>query len=764
MAAEGRRLLVSGVVQGVGFRPFIYRIAQQRGLAGTVRNLGDAGVEILVEGSADAIQSFLQALADETPPLARIDEIKQFSIVPTGACAFVILPSTEEGAGAGQLPPDVAICDACVSEVLGPSRFQGYWATSCTDCGPRFTVIEALPYDRPRTSMSEFPMCATCESEYTNPLERRYHAQTTACDACGPVLQLDGDADDAIARCVRALDNGKIVAIKGIGGTHIACDASNERAIRILRDRLGRPHQPFAVMATESMLDSFVDASAEERDMMRRRHRPIVVLRKKAMTSLPGAAPGLHTVGVMLPYSGLHHMLFESLDAPLAMTSANRPGQPMLIENQEIVAHLEGIADHFLLHDRRIVARCDDSVQRYVAGKCVFLRRSRGLVPQGLERNLGGESILALGPESDLTFALYDRGRVTLSQHIGNVDDLDTLAYLQEAVGHLQRMTKVRMPGMIVCDEHPRFLTSQWAKELATTTGARVIRTQHHAAHLASVMIEHELQHCVGIVLDGYGYGTDGTAWGGEVFAVKDQYMLRAGSLMPVGLPGGDMAARVPLRMAAALLVAASGKADAVVGQLVERGMGETEAKVLMQQLDSGINVPLTTSAGRFLDAVSAWLGVCSKRTYEGEPAMRLEATASMGQAHPMRSRCFEAGGILRLDTADLFAQLVQMSTSFSVEDVAATAQKALAEGIASLALRVAQEQGISSIALSGGVAYNDSISSRIRQCCEEGGFDFFTNTLVPCGDGGVCLGQAAMAGLAMVMGHEPLRLSPHSG
>lgn len=750
MTTEARYALVRGVVQGVGFRPFVYRIAHERGLAGSVRNLGDAGVEILVEGPGEAVQSFLDALHSEAPLLARIDGIDVSPVEPTGVSEFAILPSTQAGEGGGQLPPDVASCAACVAEILGTERFGGYWATSCTDCGPRFTVIEGLPYDRPQTSMSEFPMCSACEAEYTNPLDRRYHAQTTACDACGPVLKLDGEADNAISRSVIALAAGKILAIKGIGGTHLACDATSEQAIERLRTRLGRMTQPFALMATEDMLEEFVEASMIERDEMRLAHRPILVLRKRSRASLPGVAPGLHTVGVMLPYSGFHHLLFEKLDTPLAMTSANRPGQPMLIENKKIIAQLEGVADHFLLHDRRIVARCDDSVQRYVAGSLVFLRRSRGLVPQGLERDLGDESILALGPESDLTFALYDQGRTTPSQHIGNVDDLETLAFLQDAVEHLQRITRVRPPSIIACDAHPQFLTSQWAKELAASTGARVVRVQHHTAHLASVMIEHELQTCVGIVLDGNGFGMDGHAWGGEILVAKNRQMLRAGSLRPVQMPGGDLAAKTPLRIVASLLFAGSGNPDSVKEQLVARGMDAAEAGVVMKQLQHEINTPQTTSAGRFLDAVAAWLGVCATRTYEGEPAMRLEAAASRGRAQIIRPQLIEVDGLMRLDAVHLFGQLVEMAEEFSVDDVAATAHGALAQGAAMMAMKVAQEQDISTIALSGGVAYNDHIASSIRACCEAAGYNFFTNGFVPCGDGGVSLGQAAMAGLGI--------------
>lgn len=748
MTIEGRRVHVRGVVQGVGFRPFVYRIAHQRGLAGYVRNLGDAGVEIGVAGSPEAIESFLLALAEEAPPLARLDDIEVTLAELADASEFVILPSTHEGAGGGQLPPDVAACDACVAEILGPSRFQGYWATSCTDCGPRFTAIESLPYDRPRTSMSEFPMCETCSGEYTNPLDRRYHAQTTACADCGPRLEFDGDPIDAITRAVHALTHGAIIAIKGIGGTHIACAAWDERAVHALRKRLGRATQPFALMASEGMLSTLVDASATEMEELCRPHRPILVLKKRAGACLDAVAPHLHTVGVMLPYSGLHHLLFESLEGPLVMTSANMPGQPMLIDNDDIMNRLQGVADHYLLHNRRIVARCDDSVRRSVAGKFVFLRRSRGFVPQGIDRLLGDESILALGPESDLTFALYDRGRVTLSQHIGNVDDLETLAFLRTAIEHMRRITSVRSPATIACDAHPQFLTTELAQVLAEEAGARVVRVQHHVAHFLSVMTEHELDDAVGIVVDGYGYGVDGGAWGGEILVADERVITRGGSLMPVRLPGGDLAAKMPIRMAASLSLSAGEAATSMADELIQRGLGRTEAELLIKQVESGINAPWTTSAGRFLDAVAAWLGVCRVRTYEGEPAMRLEAAAIGGcaQAIPVKIVC--EAGLPRLDTVGLFAQLAQLSTRASIRDVAATAQQALAQGVATLAMKAASERGIGSIAISGGVAYNDHISSAIRDFCEADGLKVFTNQLVPSGDGGVALGQAAYAGL----------------
>ncbi len=747
MSSRRKRLLVQGVVQGVGFRPFVYRAATANRLAGSVRNRGDAGVEILLEGEPAAIDAFLRELGRDLPPLARIASIDAEELDPIGETDFVILPSTEEGERSGILPPDVAICDACVAEVLGASRFSGYWATSCTDCGPRFTVIESLPYDRPKTSMRDFPMCGACHDEYVNPLDRRYHAQTTACAACGPRLTFDGRSESAVNRAIGALRAGEIVAIKGIGGTHLACDATNEDAVAGLRARVGRPFQPYALMATEGMLRSFADPDGAEWAQLRGPERPIVVLRERPGVLAGSVAPGLHTVGVMLPYTGLHHLLFAGIDAPLVMTSANLPGRPMLIANDEIERRLDGVADHSLLHDRRIVARCDDSIRREVAGRFVFLRRSRGWVPRPIEAELGREPILALGPETDLAFTIYADGAATLSQHIGSVDDLETIGFLREAIDHLVRITRAPAPRIVACDLHPRFATTRLADELAAEHGARVVRVQHHTAHVLSVMEEHGLDEAVGIVLDGYGYGWDGEAWGGELFACLDRSIERVGFLRPVRLPGGDLAARFPLRMAASLLHAAGRHEGGIAAALAARGLEEDAAGLLVAQIERGVNAPWTTSAGRFLDAVSAWLGVCRERTYEGEPAMRLEAAAARGIATPIDVGLLQRGSTRVLDTVDLFGRLVEMAETETVEDVAATAQAALARGAARLAATIAEERGVADVCFSGGVAYNDAIASTIRDTVRSAGLRYRTNERVPCGDGGVSFGQAVYAG-----------------
>jgi hydrogenase maturation protein HypF len=747
MSVRRKRLLVQGVVQGVGFRPFVYRIATRNRLGGSVRNRSDAGVEIFVEGEPGSIDSFVLELERDLPPLARIASIDLSGHEPTGETKFVILPSIEEGEQSGVLPPDVATCDACVAEILGGSRFAGYWATSCTDCGPRFTVIESLPYDRPRTSMRDFPMCDACGAEYGDPLDRRYHAQTTACVACGPALAFDRDSASALDRAVGALGAGEIVAIKGIGGTHLACDATNENAVASLRARIGRPSQPYAVMATQEMVPSIAHPDAAEWRELRGPGRPIVVLRRRPGRLAAGVAPGLHTVGVVLPYTGLHHLLFARLDTPLVMTSANPPGRPMLIDNREIERRLEGIAHHLLLHDRRIAARCDDSVRRRAAGRFVFLRRSRGWVPQPIDAALGTEPILALGPETDLTFTIYAAGAATLSQHVGSVDDIETLEFLRDAIEHLYRITRAPEPRIVACDLHPRFATTRLADELAESRGARVVRVQHHAAHLLAVMTEHGLDESVGIILDGYGHGWDGQAWGGELFVAQGGTIERVGFLRPVRLPGGDRAARQPLRMAASFLCAAGVGEKRLVEALETRGLDHETSGLLVAQIEGGVNAPWTTSAGRLLDAVAAWLGVCRERTYEGEPAMRLEAAAVRGKVLSIDVDVRRENGVYIIDTVGLFERLAELAEAKPPEDVAATAQAALAEGITRAALEIATERRIRDVCFSGGVAYNDAIASTIREMVEAAGLRYRTNERVPCGDGGISLGQAGYAG-----------------
>jgi hydrogenase maturation protein HypF len=733
-----KRIHVAGTVQGVGFRPFVYRTAVREGLAGFVRNLGDAGVEIEVEGPAAAVASFLTALRDDAPPLAAIESLELTDLPTTGAAEFRIMPSLDGGAGSGAIPADVATCAACLEDIADPeSRFHDYWATSCTDCGPRFTVIAGLPYDRPRTAFRDFALCPDCRKEYTDPLDRRYHAQTIACPRCGPRLRyIEGgreEAEDPIAQTQAALRVGKVVAIKGLGGTHLACDATREEVLAELRRRLGRPGQPFALMAREDQLAAFASPSDEEWKLLRSPRRPIVVLRLRPDSLAPSVAPGLHTVGTMLPYTGLHDLLFRDLPFPLVMTSANYPGRPMLIEDDRILAELSGVADAFLLHDRPIVARCDDSVVRLAGGVPVFLRRSRGWVPEPIPVDLGEEPLLALGGDLNVVLAVYSRGKAYLSQHIGNTEHLDTFEYLRRALDHLLRLTGVPLPKRIACDLHPRFATTRLAGELGEPCPV-----QHHVAHVAGLATEWNEGELVGIAADGYGYGTDGQAWGGEVIVWRRGAWDRAGSLVPVPMPGGDLATLRPGRMAASYLLTAG-------LDPAGSGLSSAERDAVRIQIERGVNCPSTTSAGRFLDAVAAWLGIVRERTYEGEPAMRLEAAAARGTAHevPLVWRGFDGRRVL--DTVELFRTLARLrSEGARVEDLAATAQASLARGLARLAIAAAQEGGIGAVGLTGGVAVNDAIASAIRAEVEKTGLRFLSHRLVPPGDGGLAFGQLA--------------------
>lgn len=731
---------MTGTVQGVGFRPFVYRTAVGLGLAGFVRNRGDAGVEVEVEGEEGVLTRFLDALRREAPPLARVERLEVTDLPPDGTDRFRIEPSQDRGGGSGAIPPDVATCPACQEDIANPgSRYHGYWATSCTNCGPRFTVTEGLPYDRPRTAFQEFPMCPECHREYTDPLNRRYHAQTIACPTCGPQLRyIEGrqeTTEDPIADAQAALRVGKVVAIKGLGGTHLACDATREEVVATLRRRLSRPGQPLAVMAREDQVEGFATPSPAEWELLRLFRRPIVVLPLRRGVLAPSVAPGLDTVGVMLPYSGLHHLLLDGLLFPLVMTSANYPGRPMLIADDRILADLSAVADAFLLHNRRIVARCDDSVVRISAGVPTFLRRSRGWVPEPIAVDLGEEPRLALGGDLNVTIGLYRRGHVYLSQHIGNAEQVDTLEFLHQALDHLLALTGLPLPKRIACDLHPRFATTLLAAELG-----EAIPVQHHVAHVAGLAAEHGVEEMVGIAADGYGYGTDGEAWGGEVIVWHRGAWERAGSLRPLPLPGGDLATLRPGRMAASYLLAAELDPN-------EAGLSPRELDAVRVQIERGVNCPRTTSAGRFLDAVAAWLGICQARTYDGEPAMRLEAAARGGTVHPLPGAVGELAGRLVLDTVNLFRSLAALrAQGTSIPDLAATAQGSLAHGLAHMAVEVAHARGISTVGLTGGVAVNDAIASTVRAEVERAGLRFVAHRLLPPGDGGLAFGQLVHA------------------
>jgi len=742
------KIRVKGVVQGVGFRPFVYAHAVELQLTGYVKNLG-AHVDIEVEGSRTAIVRFIEFLK-QGPPIARIDEVSVEWGRPRNYTEFTIASSGE--GEFGFTSPDIAMCDDCLRDLRESRRYEGYWATSCVNCGPRFTVTERLPYDRETTSMIDFPMCSECEREYRNPNDRRHHAQTIACERCGPTLALlNRDLqrlNEPISTAGRLLLEGHILAIKGIGGFHLACIFDSARE---LKRRLGRPTQPLAIMApSETWVEDNLLATGQERALLTSNKRPIIVLDKRVEGTFVEVS-NLHNIGVMLPYSGLHYLLFDIIDQPLIMTSANTPGEPMIIAIDDALANLREKADFFLLHDRRIVNRCDDSVLR-VLEQPAFIRMSRGYAPVSFAVPVTyDKNILALGAEMNASVTTYKDGRCYISQHVGNIDKPKTFDYLEASVHNLIKMSGVDV-SVIAHDYHPTLRSTRLAAELGAAYAV-----QHHQAHIASLIGEGAPDDLVGIAIDGIGYGYDGTIWGGEVFLPT---LERMGGLIPVPMPGGDLATRHPVRMVAGILHGIYDDGE-LIATLASLGLSELESSVLLQQIERSVNVPLTSSTGRVLDAVSAALGICQKRTYDGEPAMTLEAVARYGYPDvqlPLEISTYRDRPIL--DTRPVLAEILQAKKhGQSTKNIAASAQVTIARGIATIAAEAAEAIGTSNIGLSGGVAYNKAIVTTVNEVCNTRELVLFTNTKVPRGDGGISFGQAILT--AMVKsGSYDLKLS----
>lgn len=747
---------ISGTIQGVGFRPFVYRTAVEAGVRGYVRNAGGA-VEAAFEADRAAVEDVIATVRNDTPPLARVDAVDVDWREPRGSEAFEIRDSAADASGGIDVPvpPDTGICEACLDDVRDPdSPYHDYWATACVDCGPRFTVVQDVPYDRDRTSMADFPLCEDCRERYETPTDRRYHAQTTACPDCGPTLRYEADGhpvvtgSDGLRRAGTALSAGHIIAVKGIGGFHLVCDATDPAVVDALRERTGRPAKPFACMVPSlDSLEAFAAVDDDEADALSDIRRPIVLLDKAAETPwLEAVAPGLDTIGVMLPYAGLHHLLFDYVFGPLVMTSANRPGEPMCTTADAVWSRLDGVVDGVLSHDREIVARCDDSVVRVVDGDRRFVRRSRGWTPTILPnpaRDDAGAPVVALGPERDTTVALGTGDGVVLSQHLGDIDGPEALSFHREVVDHLCRLTDIE-PGVVACDQHPAFLTTAEADSYAADGLEGPVAVQHHHAHAAGVCAEHGVDRAIVVTADGTGYGPDGTVWGGEVLDTRYTDFERIGGLGPFSLPGGRAAVECPARVLASLLE----DSTLVEDRLVETRAVDSraEAAVVRQQAETGVNAPTTTSAGRVLDAVSALVGACDRRTYEGEPAQRLEALATEGTPRPIDLQYRSSDGRRILDTHALVSDLADMLTRRTPADVAATAQAALARGLGTLAVEAASERGVQAVGFTGGVAYNDAISRHLREVVTDADLTHLTPEAVPPGDGGIAYGQAIVA------------------
>jgi len=761
MAALQRRAIqIRGQVQGVGFRPFVYRLAVQHNLSGFVRNDG-AGVEMEVQGSAQAVADFLADLR-QPPPLARIDTLLINDLPPN--CAeqphSFHIAATCGGAATADITPDTAICASCLTELCDPhNRRYRYPFTNCTDCGPRYTITTQLPYDRPNTSMAGFALCPACTREYRNPADRRFHAQPNACPVCGPRLRfLDAtgqplEVDDVIAATLARLMAGEILAIKGLGGFHLACDARNATAVRRLRQCKQRDAKPFAIMvANIASLANWVESSAIEQQLLQSRQRPIVLLRQSdaSTQSLPDIAPGLAHLGVMLPYTPLHYLLFHEaagrpagtvwLQQPHAllwvMTSANPGGEPLVIGDEEAVQRLQGIADGFVIHDRAILARCDDSVLALGPEKPFFIRRARGYTPQAIHLPQSGPSVLALGGFLKNTLCLTRGDRAYLSAHIGSLDNAETCRALEESVAHLQAILQIT-PEWVACDLHPDFPSSRLAARYAAERHLPCLAVQHHHAHIAAVMAEHGWQQPIlGLALDGVGLGADGGIWGGELLQVDGAHFQRLGHLRPLPLPGGDRAAREPWRLAAAALHLL-GQDDSLMQRFGPKAL------MIRQMLEKGVNTPETSSAGRWFDAAAALLGVREINAYEGQAAMELEALAHRHGATPPFADGFRLSDDGVLDLAPLLAWLAE---GVEPEVGAACFHATLALALSEWLRWAGEKSGLQQVALGGGCFLNRLLTEQLQGLLEAAGWRVLTAERAPPNDGGLSLGQAWVA------------------
>jgi hydrogenase maturation protein HypF len=749
---------VRGVVQGVGFRPFIYRLATQHHLRGWVRNTS-GNVEIEVEGNDSEVHDFLNNLKAQSPPQARIEQIQVVLSSPKHYKDFRIYESERQEGLYQLVSPDIATCHDCRQEIFDPTnrRFH-YPFTNCTNCGPRFTIIEDIPYDRPKTTMREFKMCPQCEKEYHDPLDRRFHAQPNACPICGPQLELVGadgdkmDCADAIHQASQVLKEGKILAVRGLGGFQLACDATSRKAVDLLRQRKRRPAKPFAVMlATLTEAQKRCTISAEEARLLESSGSPIVLV-KWVITDLdivPDVAPNLDYLGVMLPYTPLHHLLLKEAGIPLVMTSGNLSEEPIAKDNDEALTRLKGIADYFILHNRGIYARYDDSVFMVEDGQPVALRRARGYAPYPVILPYNSKQILACGAELKNTFCLTRDNHAFLSQHIGDMENEETLEHFENTIELYKKLFRIE-PEIIACDLHPEYLPSKYALNLAMEKKLPLVTVQHHHAHIVSCLVENKIKGpVIGVAYDGVGYGTDGAIWGGEFLTADWRGFKRVGQFEYVSMPGGAAAIKKPYRMALGYLYSLLG--DIALPDTLSQRLDSTEAGIIKRQLQQKVNCPLTSSVGRLFDAVAAITGVRQEIDYEAQAAIELEMLASDSidenkqQVYPF---CIEVeSGVRIIRLGELFRAVIEdVRNQVAVSEISAKLHNTVAKITVKMCQEIAQETGLRQVALSGGVFQNRLLLRLTRKQLESAGFQVYTHHLVPTNDGGIALGQAVVA------------------
>ncbi|WP_417680352.1 carbamoyltransferase HypF [Roseibium sp.] len=761
----GRRIRVKGLVQGVGFRPHVWRLAKDHGIAGSVRNDGE-GVEIDAWAEADRLDRFLAAIRSEAPPLARIDSVSftDLSEPPPGT-TFEIVKSVGGTVSTG-IVPDAATCPACLADIRDPdNRRFGYAFTNCTHCGPRLSIVRAIPYDRASTSMDVFPMCDACRSEYEDPADRRFHAQPNACPACGPKLWLEDkagsvDCTDPLLEAARRIGQGQIAAIKGIGGFHLACDALDEVAVAELRRRKRRPVKPLALMAADlPEIRKYCRVTEAEEAQLTSTAAPIVLLEVHGKPLAPSLAPGQDRIGFMLPYTPLHHSLLAAAGGPLVFTSGNLSDEPQAIGNDDARTRLSEIADLWLMHDREIVNRLDDSVVRIDAPGPQILRRARGFAPAPLmlpDDFRDCPPVLAMGGELKSTFCLLKDGQAILSQHLGDLEEAATHAEYRRTLA-LYRQIFRHDPKVIAVDNHPDYLSTQWGEALARETGARVVGVQHHHAHLAACLADNGIPPgedlSLGLILDGLGLGSDGTIWGGEILLGGYRGFERKGYFLPVALPGGTKAIKEPWRNLVAHLTAAFGPdyLASVPGDHLKDALRAKQLPVLDKMIASGLNAPQSSSAGRLFDAVAAALGVCfDGQDFEGHAGTVLECLArphlSNETPYPV---AIEPGEQMSISWEPLWRTLLaDLASGTDTGRIAARFHLALIHGLAEALATISASSNVRRVVLSGGVLQNRILHEGLTDQLKRRGLNVLSHRQVPANDGGLALGQAVIAAL----------------
>ena len=764
--AQRLRVTIRGAVQGVGFRPFVFRLAQELGLTGWVNNSAQ-GVFIEVEGRHEPLQSFLLRIPREIPPRAFIQSLESSWLDPVGFTKFEIRESDTTGAKTALILPDIATCPECLREMLDPAnRRHRYPFTNCTHCGPRFSIIESLPYDRPNTTMKQFAMCEACRAEYKDPRDRRFHAQPNACPACGPQLELWdrsgkvlAQRETALQQTVEAIRRGDIAAVKGLGGFHLLVDARNERAARRLRELKHRDEKPFALMVSSlAAAQALCEVSEAEERLLTSPESPIVLLRRRedACGVAEAVAPGNPCLGVMLPYTPLHHLLLAELGFPVVATSGNLAEEPICTDERDALQRLGGIADLFLVHDRPIARHVDDSIVRVVMGREMVLRRARGFAPLPIQlrnqengnartqseiRNLKPEVILAVGAHLKNSVALSIGNQVFISQHIGDLESAPSLEAFRRVIADFERLYAVS-PQQVACDIHPDYLSTKFARQL----GLPVREVQHHFAHVVSCMAENELEGPVlGVAWDGTGYGPDGTIWGGEFLLASRHNFQRLAHLRRFRLPGGDSAVREPRRCAAGVLYEIFG--DTLSGPdapAAVKGFTRPELQIVWQMLHKHLNAPESSSAGRLFDAAAAIAGLRQEMRYEGQAAMELEfaaESAGTDETYPFAIRDGQSPWVVDWEPM-IRAMLGDAAEGAPAGRMAAKFHNALAEMIVAVARRAGREQ----VVLTGGCFQNRYLTERAARRLEEENFRAYWHQRVPPNDGGIALGQMVAA------------------